>query len=89
MEGETHEDREGLIIQLANLRNRYAEAVWEANVLRREVVAWRSWRANGHSSSWPSVVRARKETDESGAFRAFPDDWEPDYRRNRPRPPSS
>lgn len=71
---ESKEDIEGLILQLAELRRRNFTLVREANVLRREVHAWRKWRENSDSGLWLLVVKARKETDRVGAFRCAPED---------------
>ena len=69
---EQHEDREGLIIRNAELRKLLAIATREANVLRREVHAWRKWREG--SSSLVKVIEAKRDTDRSGAFRCMGDD---------------
>jgi|APGre2960657404_1045060.scaffolds.fasta_scaffold246593_1 hypothetical protein len=70
---ESKEDIEGLILQLAELRRRNFTLVREANVLRREVHAWRKWRENNDASLWTQVVRARRATDAAGAFRCVDD----------------
>ena len=70
---ESKEDIEGLILQLAELRRRNFALVREANVLRREVHAWRKWRENNDASLWTHVVRARRATDAAGAFRCVDD----------------
>ncbi len=70
---ESKEDIEGLILQLAELRRRNFTLVREANVLRREVHAWRKWRENNDASLWTHVVRARRATDAAGAFRCVDD----------------
>ena len=70
---ESKEDIEGLVLQLAELRRRNFTLVREANVLRREVHAWRKWRENNDASLWTQVVRARRATDAAGAFRCVDD----------------
>ncbi len=70
---ESKEDIEGLVLQLAELRRRNFALVREANVLRREVHAWRKWRENNDASLWTHVVRARRATDAAGAFRCVDD----------------
>ena len=70
---ESKEDIEGLILQLAELRRRNFTLVREANVLRREVHAWRKWRENNDPSLWTQVVRSRRATDAAGAFRCVDD----------------
>jgi hypothetical protein len=69
---ETHEDREGLILRNSELRKRVSRAVAEANVLRREVAAWRAWREG--TGSLVRLLDARRETDRSDAFRCVGDD---------------
>jgi hypothetical protein len=70
---ESKEDIEGLVLQLAELRRRNFALIREANVLRREVHAWRKWRENNDASLWTHVVRARRATDAAGAFRCVDD----------------
>ena len=70
---ESKEDLEGLVLQLAELRRRNFALIREANVLRREVHAWRKWRENNDASLWTHVVRARRATDAAGAFRCVDD----------------
>ena len=70
---ESKEDIESLILQLAELRRRNFTLIREANVLRREVHAWRKWRENNDASLWTHVVRARRATDAAGAFRCVDD----------------
>lgn len=69
---ETHEDREGLIIRNAELRKQIAAATRDANVLRREVHAWRAWREG--TGSLVRLLDARRDTDRSNAFRCVGDD---------------
>jgi len=70
---ESKEDIEGLVLQLAELRRRNFALIREANVLRREVHAWRKWRENNDASLWTHVIRARRATDAAGAFRCVDD----------------